>query len=115
MEAEIERATDIYFDTVSQVRMNRWTKGRVALVGDVATAFARYEQRLMSFLRKKQQSAEKFSSAFAPKTSFGIALRDVITQLMRIPGVAELVIGRDLRDEIVLPVYSASRVRDREH
>jgi 2-polyprenyl-6-methoxyphenol hydroxylase-like FAD-dependent oxidoreductase len=141
MEAEIERATDIYFDTVSQVRMNGWTKGRVAMVGDAAacvslmagegtglaiaeayvlagelhasrddfaTAFARYEQRLMPFLKKKQQSAAKFASAFAPKTSFGIAFRDVITQLMRIPGVAELVIGRDLRDDIVLPHYFLS-------
>ena len=36
IEAELERATDICFDTVSQIRMNRWTKGRVALIGDVA-------------------------------------------------------------------------------
>jgi 2-polyprenyl-6-methoxyphenol hydroxylase-like FAD-dependent oxidoreductase len=27
---------DIYFDRVSQIRMNRWTKGRIALVGDAA-------------------------------------------------------------------------------
>ena len=26
----------IYFDRVSQVRMDRWTKGRTALVGDAA-------------------------------------------------------------------------------
>jgi 2-polyprenyl-6-methoxyphenol hydroxylase-like FAD-dependent oxidoreductase len=29
-------AGDIYFDRVSQVRMRRWTSGRVALVGDAA-------------------------------------------------------------------------------
>jgi 2-polyprenyl-6-methoxyphenol hydroxylase-like FAD-dependent oxidoreductase len=29
-------ASDIYFDSVSQIRMERWTKGRVALVGDAA-------------------------------------------------------------------------------
>ncbi len=118
IEAEIERATDIYFDSVSQIRMDHWTKGRVALVGDAAacvslmagegtglaiteayvlagelhacggdfaTAFARYEQRLMPFLKKKQRTAEKFASAFAPKTSFGIAFRNVITRLMRVP------------------------------
>lgn len=141
IEAEIERATDIYFDRVSQIRMDRWTSGRVALVGDAAacvslmagegtglaiaeayvlagelsscqgdftTAFARYEQRLMPFLRQKQRSAEKFASSFAPKTSFGIAFRDLVTRLFRVPLVANFVIGRDLRDTIVLPHYGTS-------
>ena len=140
--AEIDRATDIYFDSVSQIRMKRWTKGRVALVGDAgacvslmagegtglaileayvlagelhacgndfATAFARYEERLMPFLQKKQQTAEKFAPAFAPRTSFGIAFRNVVTLLLRVPLVADWVIGRDLRDEIVLPDYDLSR------
>jgi len=31
-------AEDLYFDTVSQVRMNSWSSGRVALVGDAAYA-----------------------------------------------------------------------------
>ncbi len=31
-------ANDLYFDTVSQVRMDRWSSGRVALVGDAAYA-----------------------------------------------------------------------------
>jgi 2-polyprenyl-6-methoxyphenol hydroxylase-like FAD-dependent oxidoreductase len=138
IEPELERASNIYFDRVSQIRMDRWTKGRVALVGDAAacvslmagegtglaiaeayvlagelhacggdfaTAFARYEQRLMPFLRKKQQTAEKFASAFAPRTSFGIAFRNAVTQLLRVPLVADWVIGRDLRDELVLPDY----------
>jgi 2-polyprenyl-6-methoxyphenol hydroxylase-like FAD-dependent oxidoreductase len=29
-------APDFYFDDVSQIRMNRWSNGRVALVGDAA-------------------------------------------------------------------------------
>lgn len=139
IEAEIGRASDIYFDSVSQIRMPRWTKGRVALIGDAAacvslmagegtglaiiegyvlagelhacngdfaTAFARYEQRLMPFLRKKQQTAEKFASAFAPKTAFGVTFRNVVTQLLRIPPIADFLIGRDLRDDIVLPEYN---------
>ena len=116
IEKELERANGLYFDTVSQIRMERWTKGRTALVGDAAacvslmagegtglaiaeayvlagelhacagdfaTAFARYEQRLMPFVRKKQESAAKFASSFAPKTSAGIAFRNAVTQLMR--------------------------------
>lgn len=123
----------IYFDRVSQIRMDRWTRGRTALIGDAAacvslmagegsglaiaeayvlaaelrayggdyqTAFARYEQRLMPFLRKKQRSAAKFASSFAPRSSAGIAVRNVVTRLLRIPFVADFFIGRDLRDDI---------------
>lgn len=33
---EMQRASDFYFDSTSQVRMPRWSQGRVALVGDAA-------------------------------------------------------------------------------
>ncbi len=32
----MDRADDIYFDRVSQIKMDRWSKGRVALIGDAA-------------------------------------------------------------------------------
>jgi 2-polyprenyl-6-methoxyphenol hydroxylase-like FAD-dependent oxidoreductase len=138
IEKELERAHDIYFDAVSQVRMDRWTKGRIALVGDAAAcvslmagegtglaiaeayvlagelhasagdfaaAFNRYEQRLMPFLRRKQESAARFASSFAPKTSAGITFRNAVTKLMQVPFIAELFVGRDLRDDIDLPAY----------
>ncbi len=140
IDAEIGRATEIYFDSVSQIRMTRWTRGRVALIGDAAAAvslmagegtglaiaeayvlagelhacrgdyaaaFARYEQRLMPFLARKQRTAVKFASSFAPRTSLGIGFRDLVTHLLRVPLVADWVIGRSLRDEIVLPQYAA--------
>ena len=34
--AALDTCTELYFDTVSQIRMQKWTKGRVALVGDAA-------------------------------------------------------------------------------
>lgn len=34
----MRHAPDFYFDSVAQVRMDRWTRGRVALVGDAAYA-----------------------------------------------------------------------------
>ncbi len=34
--SRMDEVSDIYFDRVSQIRMPRWTKGRVALVGDAA-------------------------------------------------------------------------------
>jgi 2-polyprenyl-6-methoxyphenol hydroxylase-like FAD-dependent oxidoreductase len=33
---EMQDASDFYFDDVSQIRMDRWSNGRVALVGDAA-------------------------------------------------------------------------------
>ncbi len=138
IEQELEAASSLYFDSVSQIRMDRWSKGRVALIGDAAacvslmagegtglaiaeayvlagelhacggdyaTAFRNYEQRLMPFLRAKQASAAKFASSFAPATSLGIAFRNAVTKLLRVPFIAEYFIGRNLRDQIELPVY----------
>ena len=34
--AAMEEADGVYLDRVSQIRMNRWTSGRTALVGDAA-------------------------------------------------------------------------------
>ncbi|WP_396928597.1 FAD-binding domain [Mycolicibacterium sp.] len=34
--AAVDAVDDLYFDTVSQIRMDRWSRGRVALVGDAA-------------------------------------------------------------------------------
>lgn len=73
--------------------------------GDHATAFARYEQRLMPFLAKKQHAASRFTSSFAPKTAAGIVFRNQIMRLMRVPFVANLAVGRAFRDDIVLPSY----------
>jgi len=33
----MDHSTDLYFDRVSQIRMDRWTKDRVALIGDAAS------------------------------------------------------------------------------
>jgi 2-polyprenyl-6-methoxyphenol hydroxylase-like FAD-dependent oxidoreductase len=135
---ELERTTNLYFDAVSQIQMERWTSGRVALIGDAAAcvslmagegtglaiaeayvlagelhacagdftaAFAQYEKRLMPFLKKKQETAARFASSFAPKTSLGLTFRNWVTMLMRAPFVAEWFIGRDLRDDIEIPDY----------
>jgi len=130
---------NIYFDRVSQVRLNRWTTGRTALLGDAAAcvcllagegsglamaetyvlagelhncggdygaAFARYQQRLMPFLRRKQKSAAKFASSFAPRTAFGIAFRNLVLRLMRrLSFVVDFFIGREMRDQVKLPDY----------
>jgi 2-polyprenyl-6-methoxyphenol hydroxylase-like FAD-dependent oxidoreductase len=136
--AAMANVSSIYFDRVSQVRMDRWTKGRTALVGDAAAcvslmagegtglamaeayvlagelrkcggdhgaAFARYQERMMPFLKRKQASAAKFASSFAPKSAFGITFRNLVSRLLGAPFVANLLFGRELRDEIKLPDY----------
>jgi 2-polyprenyl-6-methoxyphenol hydroxylase-like FAD-dependent oxidoreductase len=138
MVAAMASVSGIYFDRVSQIRLDRWTKGRTALVGDAAAcvsllagqgsllamaeayvlagelrncggdygaAFARYQQRLMPWLRRKQRSAAKFASSFAPKTALGIAFRKMVLRLMRLPFVVDFFIGRELRDQVQLPDY----------
>ena len=134
----MEYVDDIYFDRVSQIRMDRWMKGRTALVGDAAAcvsllagegtglamaeayvlagelyecegdhsaAFARYQERMMPFLKSKQESAARFASSFAPKSALGLTFRNQVTRLFQIPSLAEFFIGRDLRDDIRLPDY----------
>ena len=136
--AAMDDASGVYFDRVSQIRMDRWTKGRTALIGDAAAcvslvagegtglamaeayvlagelhgcgddhiaAFARYQERMMPFLKRKQESAVRFASSFAPRRAFGIAFRNLVTRLLRIPFIADFFIGCTVRDDVKLPDY----------
>ncbi|MGN6133085.1 MAG: FAD-binding domain [Aureliella sp.] len=139
----MDEAPEIYFDRVSQIVTDSWSKGRVVLIGDAAAcvsllagegtglamaeayvlsgeidragndyraAYCRYEQLMRPFIERKQSSAEKFASAFAPKTRAGVWLRDQVTKLLAFPAVARFLIGRSLNDDFALPNYG-SRVR----
>ena len=122
--AAMETVSGIYFDRVSQIRMDRWTKGRTALIGDAAacvsllagegTGLAMAEATclpasfaiagaitsrpslairsgMMPFLKRKQESAAKFASSFAPKSAFGITFRNLVTRLLRVPFIADFI------------------------
>jgi 2-polyprenyl-6-methoxyphenol hydroxylase-like FAD-dependent oxidoreductase len=71
--------------------------------GDYRVAFASYQSRLQGIVRAKQDAAVGMGSAFAPRNRGQVLLRDVVVGLMGIPLVANLAIGRSLRDPIVLP------------
>jgi 2-polyprenyl-6-methoxyphenol hydroxylase-like FAD-dependent oxidoreductase len=75
--------------------------------GDHNAAFARYQERMMPFLQGKQASAAKFASSFAPRSAFGLAFRNLVTRLMRVPFVADTFIGRELRDDVAIPDYGS--------
>jgi hypothetical protein len=42
---------------------------------------------------------------FAPKSRFGLFLRNQMTKLMAIPFATDLAVGREFRDRIGLPEY----------
>jgi 2-polyprenyl-6-methoxyphenol hydroxylase-like FAD-dependent oxidoreductase len=135
---ELDRSTDLYFDPVSQIKMDAWSRGRVALVGDAAfcvsltagqgsalamtaayvlagelaaadgrhdEAFGNYERRLRDFISSKQKGAERFSAAFAPRTRWGLLLRNLVINACALPGLASLSFGRDIVDTLPLPDY----------
>lgn len=145
---DILRALDacdtLYFDEVSQIRLPRWSRGRIALLGDAAfapsllagqgaalavaaayvlagelaehsdqpeLAFQRYEQKLRSLIGDKQRSAVQFARAFAPRTQLGLFIRNQLSRVLMVPGVARLALGRGLLDRMELPEYPNSHQR----
>ena len=80
--------------------------GEMAPLGNFyAPAFAAYEKLLREYIGTKQQGAERFASAFAPKTRWGLSFRNQVIKMLTIPGVARLTFGRDITDTLALPQY----------
>ena len=76
--------------------------------GDYATAFAGYEQRLGGVLRAKQDAAAGLGLAFAPRSALQLLIRNTMMRLIALPHVADLAIGKSLRDAIELPTFAAA-------
>jgi 2-polyprenyl-6-methoxyphenol hydroxylase-like FAD-dependent oxidoreductase len=68
-------------------------------------AFHNYERILRTFIESKQEGAARFASAFAPKTRWGLFMRNQIIKASAIPGVARLSFGRNIIDTLKLPDY----------
>lgn len=135
----LDRAQDLYFDAVSQIRMPCWSKGRIALLGDAAycpslmagagsafamlgayilagelhradghhqKAFAAYENALREFIAKEQRAAERFAPTFAPRTGFGLFVRDTVLKTMKFKPLAVLVTKRNFANAFSLPDYA---------
>ena len=86
--------------------------GAYVLAGELARAsghhveaFANYESVLHAFIDAKQRGAERFGGAFAPKTWWGLFLRNQVIRAAAIPGIARLTFGRDIVDKLRLPEY----------
>ena len=86
--------------------------GAYVLAGELARAagrhaegFTNYENRLRAFIEAKQQGAARFAGAFAPKTRWGLFLRNQVIRATAMPGVARAAFGRDIADRLKLPEY----------
>ena len=66
--------------------------------GDYAPAFAAYERTLRPFVEGKQKSAERFGGWFAPRTAFGIKVRNLVTRLFNLPVLGEVMVARSVGD-----------------
>ncbi|HEX6859318.1 MAG TPA: FAD-binding domain [Caulobacteraceae bacterium] len=73
--------------------------------GDHQRAFERYEARLRPLLTRKQASARRFATYFAPKTAMGVRARNLMMRLLSVPVLGEWLVARDLRDDFDLPDY----------
>jgi 2-polyprenyl-6-methoxyphenol hydroxylase-like FAD-dependent oxidoreductase len=73
--------------------------------GRYQEAFARYDTLLRKYIDRKQQAAERFAGAFAPKTGVGMLFRNLVIRTFAIPGLARLAVGRDMADALELPSY----------
>jgi len=73
--------------------------------GNHSAAFAAYDTRLRGYIHGKQQAAERFAGAFAPRTHWGLAIRNLVVNAFVIPGLARWAIGRDISDRLALPDY----------
>ena len=73
--------------------------------GQHEAAFRKYEALLRAYIESKQAGAERFSAAFAPKSRWGLFLRNQVIRACAIPGLARLAFGRDIIDTLQLPDY----------
>jgi len=77
----------------------------LAAGGRYQEAFERYEARLRDYIHRKQNGAERFAGAFAPRTRAGLFFRNQVIRAFAIPGLARLAVGRDIADRLELPNY----------
>ena len=107
----VRAADDLYFDSVNQVHLPTWSRGRVTLVGDAGYcasplsgmgttlamvgaavladalaagdgAFARYEQAHRPLVAKAQASVSRGAGMLVPGTNFGIWRRNQLTKVL---------------------------------
>ena len=134
----LDQAEELYFDAVSQIRLDSWHRGRMVLIGDAAfcpsllagqgsalamtgayvlagelkraegdfrIAYTAYQRRLKPFIEHKQHQAVGFARQFAPRTSLGLMVRNVMSRMLDAPVIGRTMVGRMFGDRLTLPEY----------
>lgn len=73
--------------------------------GDYLGAFANYQRLFGPFVLGKQQAALGMAGFFAPRSRARMWMRNRVMNLMSVPWVANMAMGRGLIDKIELPDY----------
>lgn len=73
--------------------------------GSHQEAFGKYEGFLRAYIESKQLGAGRFAAAFAPKSRWGLLLRNQVIKAFAVPGLARLAFGRGIIDTLQLPEY----------
>ena len=68
-------------------------------------SFRQLRENFARLHQPQAAGAERFASAFAPKTRLGLRFRNLVVKAAAIPGVARLTFGRDIIDSLRLPDY----------
>ena len=133
----MDQATDFYFDALSQVHLDGWSRGRVGLVGDAAygaspasgrarasrwsartswpaswpatnaPAFAAYEQKMREFVRRNQALGPANVKRMVMRTD-----RQVRTS-MRMLSIMGKLPGRDrMLSAVMAPLHKAANAID---
>ena len=75
--------------------------------GAYKKAFADSAKCVAAFYGGQATSCQKFAGAFAPKTRFGLFVRNHIARLMSLPFIARWTMGGLLSDQLTLPDYES--------
>ncbi|RZQ65085.1 FAD-dependent monooxygenase [Amycolatopsis suaedae] len=137
--ATLDDAEDLYFDSISRIDVEPWSRGRVVLVGDAAcgatlggrgtgtalvaayvlagelargehrVAFERYERMVRGYATRCQEGGAETAAVLAPPTAAALAERDAA--FADVSATAERIEdGVDVTEDIDLPDYCAAAV-----
>src|SRR5581483_9776414 len=73
--------------------------------GDPGVAFARYQDRLATFVAGKQRAAERFGKVFAPRSKVILFLVNNLSRTLSVPFIADRLMWRELNDTVSVPTY----------
>jgi hypothetical protein len=95
------RFAKTYDEPLKQIlAKTRWYWDHDGVPPHVRAAFRKVLQ-----CRTRALGAERFASAFAPRTRLGLFFRNQVIKMAAIPGFARLTFGGDIIDTLELPDY----------